>query len=229
MRTFASRPRTSQPWLRFANGLDRLPLALELCAAQIDLLAPAQLLARLQERRLDLLVEGAQDLPPRQRTLRTAIQHSYQLLDEAERALLRCLGVFVGGFDLHAMAAIVERSTATAAHPLNARLHALIGKSLVRAETTPTGEQRFVLLETIREYALERLEASGEVDSVRQRQAAYLLALTERASQKFSGSAQVVRLARTDAEYANLWAVLLWAAERGAIEIGVRLVLAWEC
>jgi predicted ATPase/DNA-binding XRE family transcriptional regulator len=219
----------NQPTLAtICQRLDRLPLALELCAAQIDLLAPAQLLAHLHNRRLDLLVEGAHDLPPRQRTLRTAIQHSYRLLDEAERTLFCRLGVFVGGFDVPAMAVIVADSPATAAHPLTATLHALIGKSLVRAETTPSGEQRFVMLETIREYALEQLEASGEVDSVRQRQAAYLLALTERASQKFSGSAQVVRLARTDAEYANLWAVLLWAAERGAIEMGVRLVLAWE-
>src|SRR5215212_286915 len=170
----------NQPTLAtICQRLDRLPLALELCAAQIDLLTPAQLLAHLHDRRLDLLVEGAHDLPPRQRTLRTAIQHSYQLLDEAERALLRCLGVFVGGFDLPAMAAVVADSTATDAQPLNARLHALIGKSLVRAETTPSGEQRFVMLETIREYAVERLEASGEADSVWLRQAAYLRALAE--------------------------------------------------
>ena len=97
----------NQPTLAaICQRLDCLPLALELCAAQIDLLAPAQLLAHLQDRRLDLLVEGAHDLPPRQRTLRTAIQHSYRLLDEEERSLLRRLGVFVGGFDLPAVAAV---------------------------------------------------------------------------------------------------------------------------
>lgn len=79
------------------------------------------------------------------------------LLDEAERALLRRLGVFVGGFDLPTLAAIVADSMATAARPLNATLHALIGKSLVRAETTLFGEQRFVMLETIREFAVEQL------------------------------------------------------------------------
>ena len=93
----------NQPTLEaICQRLDCLPLAIELCAAQIDLLAPAQLLAHLQDHRLDLLVDGAHDLPPRQRTLRTAIEHSYRLLDEAERTLFRSLGVFVGGFDLEA-------------------------------------------------------------------------------------------------------------------------------
>ena len=86
--------------------LDCLPLAIELCAAQIDLLAPNQLLTQLQEHRLDLLVNGAHDLPPRQRTLRTAIGTSYSLLNENERLLLRTLGVFVGGFALDAVAAL---------------------------------------------------------------------------------------------------------------------------
>jgi len=91
-------------------------------------------------------------------------------LDEAERTLLRRLGVFVGGFDLQAMAAVVADGTATDARPLNAALHALIGKSLVRAETMPSGDPRFVMLETIREYALEQLEASGEAERLRRQQ-----------------------------------------------------------
>ena len=179
-----------------------------MCAAQIDLLAPAQLLAHLQNRRLDLLVEGAHDLPPRQRTLRTAIQHSYRLLDEAERALLRCLGVFVGGFDLPAVAAIGADSLATDARPLNTTLHALIGKSLVRAETTPSGEQRFAMLETIREYALERLEASGEAEAVRRQHAEYFVALAEEVEPALWGSAMQMGLIRLDADYDNLRAVL---------------------
>ena len=166
----------NQPTLAaICQRLDRLPLALELCAAQIDLLSPAHLLAQLQHRRLDLLVEGARDLPPRQRTLRAAIQHSYRLLDDAERTLFRRLGVFVGGFDVPAVAAVVADSLAPAARPLPATLHALIGKSLVRAETTPSGEQRFVLLETIREFALEQLEASGEGATLQRQHAAYFL------------------------------------------------------
>ncbi|MEZ4731567.1 MAG: hypothetical protein R3E79_30990 [Caldilineaceae bacterium] len=102
--------------------LDCLPLAIELCAAQIELFAPAQLLAQLQDRRLDLLVNGAHDLPAQQRTLRTAIARSYALLQEEERLLLRCLGVFVGGFDLAALAAVaawrLRDGAAIASHAL---------------------------------------------------------------------------------------------------------------
>ena len=102
---------SNQPTLEaICQRLDCLPLAMELCAAQIDLLAPTQLLAHLQAHRLDLLVEGAHDLPPRQRTLRTAIGHSYALLDEEERTLFRSLGVFVGGFDLAAVEAVAADS-----------------------------------------------------------------------------------------------------------------------
>ena len=86
--------------------VDRLPLALELCAAQIDLLSLPQLLAGLQDRRLELLVDGAQDLPPQQRTLRNAIAYSYDLLDEGERRLFRSLGVFVGGCALEEIEAV---------------------------------------------------------------------------------------------------------------------------
>jgi predicted ATPase len=156
-------------------------------------------------------VEGAHDLPPRQRTLRTAIQHSYQLLDEAERTLLRRLGVFVGGFNLPAVAAVVAGSMATATHPLNATLHALIGKSLVRVETTLSGEQRFVMLETIREYALERLEASGEAEAVRRQHTDYYLALAEAAAPQLHGAEQRAWLDRLDAEHDNLRAALAWS------------------
>lgn len=146
--------------------LDRLPLALELCAAQIDLLPPAQLLMQLQKRRLDLLVDGAHDLPPRHRTLRQAIQQSYTLLTEEEQSFFRQLGIFVGGCD---WVAIEKR-----ADPLSL-LHALIGKSLVYTETSSAGEQRFFLLETIREFALEQLRAHDEEATLRQRHyAAYL-------------------------------------------------------
>jgi predicted ATPase/DNA-binding XRE family transcriptional regulator len=213
----------NQPTLAaICQRLDRLPLALELCAAQIDLLSPAQLLARLQDRRLDLLVEGAHDLPPRQRTLRTAIQHSYQLLDQAERALLRYLGVFVGGFDLPAMAAVVADSTATDAHPLNARLHALIGKSLVRAETLPSGEQRFVMLETIREYALERLDMSGEAEAMRRRHADYFLVLAETAAPALTGPQQQAWLNRLEQEHDNLRAAIQWSLDGREAEMALQ-------
>jgi predicted ATPase len=156
-------------------------LALELCAAQVDLLSPAQLLAHLHARRLDLLEEGAADLPPRQRTLRTAIQHSYALLDEAERTLLRTLGVFVGGFDLATVEAVADVKLETSDKRLNegaspqslaSTLHSLVGKSLVHAETTPAGEQRLLLLETIREFVLAQM-SSEERMATQQRHTTY--------------------------------------------------------
>jgi tetratricopeptide (TPR) repeat protein len=130
------------------------------------------------------------------------------------------------------MAAVVADSMATAARPLAATLHALIGKSLVRAETLPSGEQRFVMLETIREYALERLEASGEAEAVRRRHAEYFVALAEEVEPALWGSAMQMGLIRLDADYDNLHAVLAWSlrgqadsvtAPGKALELGLRL------
>jgi predicted ATPase len=205
----------NQPTLEaICQRLDRLPLAIELCATQIDLLAPAQLLARLQERRLDLLVEGAHDLPPRQRTLRTAIQHSYDLLAEEERTLLRRLAVFVGGFDLPTVAAVVADSMATAARPLSAMLHALISKSLVRAETTPSGEQRFLLLETIREFALEQLRAHGEETLFRQHHYAAYLQRFRTADSHLRGAEAAIWVAHVEPDQDNLRAAIQWTLDK---------------
>ena len=155
--------------------LDCLPLALELSAAQVDLLSPGQLLARLHTHRLDLLVDGAHDLPLHQRSLRTAIGASYALLDEAERSLLRCLGIFMGGCDWQAVEAIAADHVELSARPLHSILHALVDKSLVHVETLADGEQRFLMLETIREFALEQVRAHGEEALLRQRHYAIYL------------------------------------------------------
>ena len=130
--TAANRPTVEA----ICQEVDRLPLALELCAAQIDLLSLPELLAGLQDRRLDLLVGGAQDLPPQQRTLRKAIGYSYDLLDDGERTLFRSLGVFVGGCALAELEAVSAWGEELPGRPLSETLHALIGKSLVRVETT---------------------------------------------------------------------------------------------
>lgn len=129
-----------------------------------------QLLARLQAHPLDLLVAGAQDLPPQQRTLRQAIQQSYTLLTEEGRTLFRTLGVFLVGCDLTAIAAAHPGGQTVLTSSLLATLHALIGKSLVQTETLATGEQRFLLLETIHEFALEQVHRQGEETHLRQRQ-----------------------------------------------------------
>lgn len=210
---FRLTPQNQSTLTTICQRLDRLPLALELCAAQIDLLSPPQLLARLHDRRLDLLVDGARDLPPRQRTLRTAIQHSYRLLAEEERTLFRRLGVFVGGFDLPAVAAVMADSMATAAQPLHTTLHALIGKSLVRAETTPTGEQRFLLLETIREFALEQLRAHGEETLLRGCHYRAYLHLFRTTDSHLRGAEAATWLARVEPDQDNLRAALQWTLD----------------
>ncbi len=180
---FAVTPANLPTLAAICQRLDCLPLALELCAAEVDLRSPTQLLTHLQDQRLALLVEGAHDLPPRQRTLHAAIDHSYRLLDETERRLFRSLGVFVGGFDLAAVEAVSNWPQEPPTRALVATLHALIHKSLVRSETLPNGEPRFRLLETIREFALDSLARlpGAELAQTRQRHAEYFLRLIEAA------------------------------------------------
>ena len=205
--------------------LDRLPLALELCAAQIELLSPAQILAQLQAHRLDLLVEGAHDLPPRQRTLRTAILHSYALLNKEERTLFRSLGVFVGGFDIQAVEAVSAWRKEPGAPSLLATLQALIGKSLVRAETTSAGEQRFLLLETIREFALEQMRAQGEEALLRRRHYAAYLQLFRTGDSHLRRAEAAIWAARLEPEQDNVRAALQWAFDEKQYEDAAWLVM----
>ena len=218
--------------------LDCLPLALELCAAQADMFAPAQLLAHLQGRRLDLLVDGAQDLPPYQRTLRTAIQRSYDLLDETEHTLFRSLSVFVGGFDLEAVAAVVDWRQETGDQRANngansqslvSILHALIGKSLVRVEATPGGEQRYLLLETIREFALAQARAYGEEAQLRQRHYAAYLHLFRTGDSYLRGPAAATWFARLEPEQDNLRAAMQWTfdEQRYADAVWLQTACGW--
>jgi len=195
--------------------VDRLPLALELCAAQIDLLSLPQLLAGLRDRRLELLVGGAQDLPPHQRTLRRAIGHSYALLDDGERALFRSLGVFVGGCELEQIEAVSAWGQNMPESALAATLHALIGKSLVHVETTLGGAGRYLLLETIREFALEQARAEGEEDLLRRRHFDATLQLFRTADSRLRGPEAAAWLARLEPEQDNLRAALQWALDEG--------------
>ena len=220
--------------------LDCLPLALELCAAQIEIFTSAQLLAQLQAHSLDLLVDGATDLPPHQRTLRAAIQHSYDLLSEDEQRLFRRLGVFVGGFDLAAVEGIgdwrleIEDDASPISNlqfPISA-LRSLIAKSLVRVESGTTGEQRFSLLETIREFALEQLRAQGEEEAARQRHYNIFLQRFRDADSHLRGPDASNWLRRLQPEQENLRAALQWTQDRGLYSDGAWLVLAaawfWE-
>jgi DNA-binding NarL/FixJ family response regulator len=158
--------------------LDGLPLAIELAAARIKLLPPQALLARL-ERRLPLLTGGPRDAPARQRTLRDTIAWSDDLLSEPERRLFHRLGVFVGGCTLEAADAVCNVDGDLGPDILDG-LGSLLDNSLLRQEPGPGGEPRFMMLETVREYALEQLQAAGEESVVRGRHLAWLVDLAER-------------------------------------------------
>jgi len=201
--------------------LDGLPLAIELAASRVALLPPQALLARL-ERRLSLLIAGAHDLPERQRTLRAAIAWSYDLLDADERALFARLGIFVGGCTIEAAEAVCGTAGGRQDTVLD-RLASLMNKSLLRMDVAGHGEPRFGMLETIREYALERLAESGDEEESRRRHAGYYLALAEAAEPELTGPAQGMWLERLEDEGDNLRSALRWARESGEIDTGLRL------
>jgi predicted ATPase/transcriptional regulator with XRE-family HTH domain len=205
--------------------LDGLPLAIELAAARIKLLAPEALLARLNHR-LTLLTGGARDLPARQQTLRSTIDWSYDLLDEREQVVFRRLAVFVGGCTLEAAAVVCTGEDDRGTDFLE-RLAALLDQSLLRQTETADGERRFGMLETIREYALERLEGSGEAEALRRRHAAYYLALAEEAKPQLEQAQQGIWWRRLEQEYDNLRAALAWSkAVADGAETGLRLAAA---
>ncbi len=226
--------------IEVCRQLDGLPLAIELAAARVRLLPPAALVARL-ERRLPLLTGGPNDAPLRQQTLRATIAWSYDLLSGAEQALFRRLGVFVGEFSLAAVEAVAPDSElcARGSSPASERgtwevdllegLEGLLDKSvLCRAlgagGTGGTGDDlQFEVLATIREYALEQLETSGETDSACRRHALYYVSLAERAELELEGASQVAWLDQLEREYANIRAALGWLIERGERVPGLRL------
>jgi non-specific serine/threonine protein kinase len=228
---FVSRARAARPAfaLTSANArtvaaicarLDGLPLAIELAAARLRALTPASLLTRL-ERRLPLLTGGARDLPARQRTLRDTIAWSHDLLSASEERVLRRLAVFAGGWTLEAAEAIV--SDGANERTMLDHLVSLLDSSLIRRAGDPDGTARFGMLETVREFILERLEASVEADALRDRHLIYFLALAERATPDLEGREQATLLARLDAEHDNLRAALAWACTGHEPALALRL------
>ncbi len=189
--------------------LDGLPLAIELAAARVAHLPPATLLARL-DRRLPLLTGGARDLPARQRTMAATIAWSHDLLAPAEQALFRRLAVFAGGCTLEGAEAVAGAPGDRGLDVLDG-VASLVAKSLLRQGTGPDGGPRYWMLETAREFALERLEASGEADAARRAHAAFFVALAERADPAiWGGPEHKPWLDRLEAELANLRAALAW-------------------
>ncbi|GAA3240181.1 ATP-binding protein [Dactylosporangium siamense] len=196
------------------GGVDGLPLAIELVAARVALLSTAAILARLNHR-LALLTDGPRDLPERQQTLRRTIDWSYNLLEPAEQLLFARLAVFTGGFCLPAAEAVLDLDAAAVLDGVTG----LVDKNLLRQEVRADGERYADFLEMIREYALERLAASGERDQVRARHARYYLALAE----------QETDLDRLGIEHNNLRGALEWHIQRDDADAGLRLVAAlWK-
>jgi predicted ATPase/DNA-binding CsgD family transcriptional regulator len=202
--------------------LDGLPLALELAAARVKFFSPEQLLQRLRHR-LGLLVGGARDLPSRQQTLRGTIDWSYGLLTEREKRLFAKLGVFTGGFTLEAAESICCNDLDST---LVEDLSSLVDKSMVQRYDDLAGGARFRLLETMREYALERLGKNHDHEPVRQRHTAYYLDLAENAAHQLFSREQAQWLRRIEVEHNNIVSALEWSEERGDADTLARLSIA---
>ena len=204
--------------------LDGLPLAIELAAARVKLYPPQALLARL-EQGLQILTSGARDVPVRQQSLRNTIAWSYDLLNAEEQQLFRWLSIFVGGCTLEAVEAIC-RSAGDERTEVLQTVASLIDKSLVQ-QTGQDEEPRLMMLETIREYGLECLAASKELEDTRQAHAQYYLALAAQVEPELSGPQQAEWLERLEREHDNLRAALHWSLEQGeaghSMETALRL------
>jgi predicted ATPase/class 3 adenylate cyclase len=191
--------------------LDGLPLAIELAAARIRSLPPQALLKRLGQR-LQLLTSSTRDAPARQQTLRQTIQWSYDLLPTHEQRLFQRLSIFANGCTLEAVEAICEAPGVRSAGVLD-EVTFLVDKNLMQQTAEEEEEPRFMMLETIREYGLECLNSSREMEETRREHAFYYLALAEEAAPELTGSHSAVWLKRLEREHDNLRAALAWSLE----------------
>jgi len=208
--------------------LDGLPLAIELAAARVGVLPPEALASRLGQR-FSLLTRGARDLPERQQTLRNTLDWSYGLLSAGEQALLARLGVFAGSFSLQAADAIGADSPGQdQAGPVMDTLGALVDSNLVQGQTAGD-EPRFSMLETIREYALDRQREGSDWAQAHDRHAAYFQALAESAAADLTGPGQLAWLDRLETDHDNLRAATSWLVDHGPLEQAVHLiVVTWR-
>lgn len=227
----------SQTLAEICSRLDGLPLAIELAAARIQSLTPALVLANLQNanRMLNLLATNTSQLPLRQQTLRYTLQWSYDLLNANEQRLFRSLGMFVGGCDIEAIEAISESSEQAQNFFILDILESLVSKSLLTQNqvVTPRGyaESRFGMLETIREFALEKLVAVGEFQQLSKKHAQYFEALAEKGRMELVGTNQILWLEEFEREHPNFRAALIWSLENEpiiALRIGGFLAPFWD-
>ncbi len=225
---FQLTPSNAQAIAEICIRLDGLPLAIELAAARVKLLSPHALLARLGKR-LQLLTSGVRDAPIRQQTLRQTIQWSYDLLSAEEQQFFQHLSVFVGGCTLEAAEAVVQgtRHGALVSHLDGVKeASSLIDQSLLEPTALEGHEPRLTMLETIREYGLEMLTASGQMEETRCAHATYYLQLAEEAEPHLKGKRQVEWLGRLEREHANLREALTWLLTEQETEKALRLCSA---
>jgi predicted ATPase/RsiW-degrading membrane proteinase PrsW (M82 family) len=206
--------------------LDGLPLAIELAAARAKLFAPAEIRDRLEGSLFEATGLGARDLPDRHQTLRATVEWSHGMLGSAEASLFARLGVFAGGFDLDGVESVCEDE----GEAISA-LESLVDKSLVRRDRQVEEHARFEMLQTIREFALERLSESADPDAVRRMHARFFLNVAEAGESELRGPQQVSWVQRLGREHENFRAALQWSRERDG-ELGLRLAFAlarfWE-
>jgi predicted ATPase len=214
--------------VEICRRLDGLPLAIELAAARIPVLPPSILLARL-EPRLSLLTGGPRDAPLRLRTMRDAIAWSYDLLSPDEQALFRRLAVFMGVCTLEAAAAVAGHGA-----DVLEGVSSLVGSSLLRQEDGPRGVPRYLMLETLREFGLEQLKATGEDAEIRQRHAAFFLAWSEQGYPNHFGPFTGIdrRFQQIEDEQPNLRAALAFLAAvgdaEGVLRLAGQLAVFWQ-
>ena len=208
--------------VQLCRGLDGLPLAIELAAARVGQMPIDEIVSRLDDR-FGLLTRSSRTAEPRHQTLEAAIGWSYDLLTKKERGALACLSVFAGGFDLQAAEGVAACSIDT--------LGRLVDKSIVVAGAGVEGRGRYRLLETLRQYAYERLEESGKEDAVRGRHFEHFAALSKEGAGELQGPEQVFWMDRLDEELANLRAALEWSRAHdpdAALTMAVDLIWFWH-
>jgi len=199
--------------------LDGLPLALELAAARSKLLSPEMMRTRL-ESRLDTLTIGSRDVHPRLQTLRGTLDWSYDLLDDGERMLFGRLSVFQGGRTIESLEAVCAPGLSI---EVLDGLESLLNKNLLFQKEGPVGEPRFYMLETIHEYADEKLEGSGEIEDIRRRHADYFAGLAARAEPELFAAGQGYWLTRLGCEHDNLRAALAWSLDSADVTLGSQI------
>ena len=224
---FSSSPENALVVAEICRTLEGIPLAIELAAARVGTLSLGQIAERLGES-LELLTHGGRTATPRQQTLRGTLDWSYDLLSEPERALIGRLSTFAGGWTLEASEAVGAGGGIEEGEVLDL-LSGLVDKSLVVAKVSDEGTVRYRLLEPVRQYALEKLEESGEAEANRRWHTEFFLALAEEAEPKLWGPDQGVWLERLEVEHDNMRAALSRSIERGEDELGLRLAgaLRW--